>query len=202
MHLDELTGFLQFTSQVIPTSRAFLRNLYDFSKGFTSRFTQRGIPGAAKKDIDWWRTVAVGWNGIRFVSPSRDVVHIFTNAAGTKGLGGHFGRQCPCICIAARRSSDLCSSALCSLLIARPTSAGVFATKTPTEIVPNADFSSALEESVRLTLVAFPRQIPKHMPSKRSNRIGPKAPENVIRVATLRVFGTKLSTPPSLSLLW
>ncbi|KAF5337417.1 hypothetical protein D9611_003081 [Ephemerocybe angulata] len=91
--LDELTGFLQFTSQVIPTSRAFLRNLYDFSKGFTSRFTQRRIPGAAKKDLDWWRTVAVGWNGIRFVSPSRDVVHIFTDAAGTKGLGGHFGRQ-------------------------------------------------------------------------------------------------------------
>ncbi|KAF5315911.1 hypothetical protein D9611_004925 [Ephemerocybe angulata] len=69
--LNELTGFLQFTSQVIPTSRAFLRSLYDFSKGFSSRFTQRRIPGPAKKDLRWWKTVAVGWNGIRFISPKR-----------------------------------------------------------------------------------------------------------------------------------
>lgn len=37
--LDELTGFMQFTSQVIPLSHAFLRGLYNFSSSFPpSRF--------------------------------------------------------------------------------------------------------------------------------------------------------------------
>jgi hypothetical protein len=91
--LEELTGFLQFTSQVIPTSRAFLRGLYDFSAGFTSRFSRRHISKAARRDIDWWRRFAADWNGMRFISPSRETLHIYTDAAGTKGLGGHFGNQ-------------------------------------------------------------------------------------------------------------
>jgi hypothetical protein len=72
---------------------AFLRGLYDFSAGFTSRFSKRHISKAACRDINWWRRFAADWNGIHFISPSRETLHIYTDAAGTKGLGGHFGRQ-------------------------------------------------------------------------------------------------------------
>ncbi|KAJ3534181.1 hypothetical protein NMY22_g7033 [Coprinellus aureogranulatus] len=98
--IEELTGFLQFASQVIPTSRAFLRGFYNFAKGFASPFAKRRITGMARKDLEWWSSFAVSWNGIRFISPERETMHIYTDAAGTKGLGGHFGNcwyseRCP-----------------------------------------------------------------------------------------------------------
>lgn len=40
--LQEVTGFLQFASQVIPASRTFLRSLYDFGTTFESPFTRAG----------------------------------------------------------------------------------------------------------------------------------------------------------------
>lgn len=90
--IDELTGFLQFTSQVIPTSRAFLRGLYDFAATFhgSSQFTRKHISKSALYDICWWHSVAAYWNGIHLISPSRRNVNFFTDASGKKGLGGHF----------------------------------------------------------------------------------------------------------------
>jgi len=38
--LQELTGFLQFASQVIPLSRAFIRALFDFGSTFSSPYTR------------------------------------------------------------------------------------------------------------------------------------------------------------------
>ena len=44
-NLEELTGFLQFTSQVIPASRAFIWSLYDFAVSFPpGPFIVRHIP--------------------------------------------------------------------------------------------------------------------------------------------------------------
>jgi hypothetical protein len=92
--LEELTGFLQFVSQVIPYSRAFLRSLYDFQSSFhDNNFAQRRIARPAMRDLSWWSTVAIGWNGIHLIAPQRETLHIFTDASGTKGLGGVFGNQ-------------------------------------------------------------------------------------------------------------
>ncbi|KAF4616706.1 hypothetical protein D9613_008807 [Agrocybe pediades] len=93
LQVEELTGFLQFASQVVPTARAALRGLYDFAASFTSRFQRRIVPKSARRDIAWWKQFALSWNGIRFISPQRETLHIYTDAAGTKGLGGHFGSQ-------------------------------------------------------------------------------------------------------------
>lgn len=88
--LQELSGFLQFTSQVIPLSRAFLCAFYTFSSSFRSRNTRRRITSAVRRDLDWWLAVSTTWNGIRLLTPNRPVLHIFTDASGTKGIGGIF----------------------------------------------------------------------------------------------------------------
>jgi hypothetical protein len=94
--VQELTGFLQFASQVIPTARAFLRGLYDFQAEFATPFTCRRVSKAARRDLAWWSMFAAGWNGIRLFAPHRPTVHIYTDASGTKGLGGPFRVKLVC----------------------------------------------------------------------------------------------------------
>lgn len=91
--LQELTGFLQFASQVIPISRAFIRQLIDFSMTFSSPLSRKCISKGARADIDWWTSFTPGWNGVRLLLPDRPVVHIYTDASGVKGLGGIFNNQ-------------------------------------------------------------------------------------------------------------
>lgn len=88
--LQELTGYLHFCSAVIPHSRAFIRALEDFSSSFTSPFATRRITRIAKRDLLWWSTFSHSWNGIHLITPSRPTVHIYTDASGTKGIGGVF----------------------------------------------------------------------------------------------------------------
>lgn len=89
--LAELTGYLQFCAQVIPYSRAFLRSMFDFSASFRTPFARRRIPRSMHRDLQWWATFSSAWNGIRLLSPSRDTVHVYTDASGSKGAGGTFG---------------------------------------------------------------------------------------------------------------
>ena len=88
--LQELTGFLQFASQVIPHSRAFIHRLIDFSMTFSSPFSHRRLPAYAQADVRWWHQFSHAWNGIRLISPSYPTIHIYTDASGTKGIGGIF----------------------------------------------------------------------------------------------------------------
>jgi hypothetical protein len=100
--LQELTGYLQFCSQVIPFSRAFLRSLFDFATSFKSRFARRRISRPAQRDITWWRTYSSQWNGVHFISPTRPTLHLYTDASGNKGIGGVFGDQWFSSCIPHR----------------------------------------------------------------------------------------------------
>jgi hypothetical protein len=93
LELQELLGFLQFTSQVIPLSRSFLRRLFDFSSKFSSPFTRRHIPSSARADLRWWLAFSSTWNGVRLLSPSRPSVVVHTDASGRKGLGGIHANQ-------------------------------------------------------------------------------------------------------------
>jgi hypothetical protein len=88
--VEVLTGFLQFASQVIPISRAFLQGLYDFQGEFGTQFSRCRVSKAARRDIAWWSAFAMEWNRVRFITPHHATVHIHTDASGKKGLGGYF----------------------------------------------------------------------------------------------------------------
>jgi hypothetical protein len=79
--LQELMGFLQFTSQVIPKSRTFICHLFDFSSMFTSPFTTHHIPESATSDIHWWWTFSAQWNGVMVLTPLLPSISIYTDAS-------------------------------------------------------------------------------------------------------------------------
>ena len=93
LQLQELAGYLQFVSQVIPLSRAFMHHIFRFMTSFRTSRTRRRVPSALRRDLDWWQNVASSWNGICLLAPKRAEAHIFTDASGTKGIGGIFGSR-------------------------------------------------------------------------------------------------------------
>lgn len=93
VEVQELVGFLQFASQVIPRSRSFLRRLIDFSSKFRSQFVRLHLPASARRDLVWWKVFCEPWNGVRILSPAQPSVCLYTDASGRKGLGGIFGSE-------------------------------------------------------------------------------------------------------------
>ena len=59
-----------------------------FTSTFKSDFSHHWIPRSTRCDLEWWITYSSSWNGIHFVAPTRPVIHIYTDASGTKGAGG------------------------------------------------------------------------------------------------------------------
>ena len=86
--VQELAGFLQFVSQVIPCSRSFLRRIIDFSMKFRSPFQKLHVAKGVKADISWWQTFCSPWNGVHLLKPSVPSVTVHTDASGRKGIGG------------------------------------------------------------------------------------------------------------------
>jgi hypothetical protein len=64
--------------------------MFDFSASFRAPFARRRIPRAVRRDLQWWATFSPAWNGVLLISPQRDTFHIYTDASGSKGAGGHF----------------------------------------------------------------------------------------------------------------
>ncbi|PPQ83077.1 hypothetical protein CVT24_012468, partial [Panaeolus cyanescens] len=87
---QELSGYLQFASQVIPFSRTFMRRIFDFQSRFHSRFHRLHVSSGVKADLRWWSTFCTSWNGVRLLGQAQQQHHVFTDASGTKGIGGHF----------------------------------------------------------------------------------------------------------------
>jgi hypothetical protein len=90
--VQELCGFLQFASQVIPRSRPFIRRIIDFSMKFDSPFQRLHVPSGVRADLRWWTMFSSPWNGVRVLTDQRDQISIYTDASGSKGLGGYSGR--------------------------------------------------------------------------------------------------------------
>ncbi|PPQ83082.1 hypothetical protein CVT24_012140, partial [Panaeolus cyanescens] len=87
---QELSGYLQFASQVIPFSRSFMRRIFDFQSRFHSRFHRLHVSSGVRADLRWWTTFCTPWNGVRLLGQAQRLHHVFTDASGTKGIGGHF----------------------------------------------------------------------------------------------------------------
>ena len=65
--VQELAGFLQFGTQVVPHRHTFIRGLIKFSKMFSNKFVLKYIPAYAHSDIHWWSTYACSWNGMQLL---------------------------------------------------------------------------------------------------------------------------------------
>jgi hypothetical protein len=96
--LQSLTGFLAFTSYVVPLGRTFTRRLYNrlfhFPPGRPD--LRRRVSSEVRKDIQWW------YDAVNAI-PSRAIpqlgttkppgVQVFSDASSLKGLGGFFLKE-------------------------------------------------------------------------------------------------------------
>ena len=90
--LRSLLGFLSFCARVIPLGRPFLRNLFNFLYILRAKpgSNRRLLPDAAR-DLRWWATLLKHWNGKRVIRPRNTSYFGYTDASGTKGIGGWWG---------------------------------------------------------------------------------------------------------------
>jgi len=90
--LRSLIGFLSFCTRVIPLGRPFLRNLFNFLYTCAANpRSNRRLSAPATRDLKWWSTFLKNWPGKRLIRQSRHEIHVYTDASGTKGIGGWWG---------------------------------------------------------------------------------------------------------------
>ena len=91
-NLQQLIGFLQFCSQVIPHSQAFLCHLISFSMTFQSQYAVQYLPAYALAEIRWWHTLTLqpGMAYISLCPPIKSFMSLQMQAA-IKGLVGSLG---------------------------------------------------------------------------------------------------------------
>jgi len=87
--LETTVGFLSFASKVVPASRPFLRRLYDALTA-TSRTHHIRVSLEIRKDLSWWQMILPQWNGIRLLHHPRQILRLWTDASGQKGIRGYF----------------------------------------------------------------------------------------------------------------
>jgi hypothetical protein len=89
--LRSMLGFLSFCARVVPLGRPFLRKLFNFARELSHLrrpTTRRRLSAEATQDLRWWLTLLSKWTGIRLIRNDRRVTHLYTDASGTKGIGG------------------------------------------------------------------------------------------------------------------
>ncbi|XP_044179321.1 uncharacterized protein LOC122960856 [Acropora millepora] len=95
--LQSLTGLLNFTCSVVLPGRAFLRRLFDLTKGVRRPHHRIRLSKACRKDISVWLTFLEHFNGRTFFLDEKWLAHVplklYTDAAGSKGYGAIFGRH-------------------------------------------------------------------------------------------------------------
>jgi len=93
--LHSVLEFLSFCARVIPLGRPFLRNLFNFlnliSITAKHRHANRRLSAEAKRDLKWWLVLLNNWSGIRIIRHHRPSYFIYTDASGSKGIGGWWG---------------------------------------------------------------------------------------------------------------
>jgi hypothetical protein len=88
--LQSTLGFLSFCTRVITLARPFLRNLFNFlqSVSHIHPLSIRRLPFKATIDLRWWTIFLQHWSGKRLIHQNRHIIHVYTDASGTKGIGG------------------------------------------------------------------------------------------------------------------
>ena len=95
--LQSVIGFLNFTCQIMPGGRAFLRRLYDLAAGVRRRHHRLRVTQTAKLDVRAWRSFLDKYEGMsllrnhRWTNETYDVLR--TDASGTRGYAAILGAQ-------------------------------------------------------------------------------------------------------------
>jgi len=95
--LQSTTGFINFVTIVVPLGRTFLWRLYNLEVYFLEHSTQgrnrwRRITREAYQDLKWWRRVLDKAPERSIQQERRDIVALWSDASGTKGLGAFYTR--------------------------------------------------------------------------------------------------------------
>jgi hypothetical protein len=91
--IRSLAGSLLFVSRVCPYGRAFIWGLYDFVAGARNRSgdDESVLPRGTMTDLRWWASTLNTWTGSLLLYEPVGTQEIWTDAASTKGIGGHLG---------------------------------------------------------------------------------------------------------------
>jgi ribonuclease HI len=85
--LQSVLGFLTFCTRVFPLGRPFLRHIFNM---LNRPRAKQHLTTAARRDLQWWKTLLPMWSGISPIIPSRLETKIYTDASGKKGIGGYW----------------------------------------------------------------------------------------------------------------
>ena len=92
VELQTLTRYLNFVPMVVPLGRTFLRRLYNMQMFFhPGRKTSRSrVSTEATKDLRWWASALATKPERCIARQEREIVMLWSDAVGTKGLGAFF----------------------------------------------------------------------------------------------------------------
>ena len=94
--LQSLIGMLNFSCQVVPPGRTFLRRLINLTIGLKKPFHHRRLTSEAKADLKAWQIFLDNFNGKAIfptgITHSSSSLHLFTDASDL-GFGCIFGRK-------------------------------------------------------------------------------------------------------------
>lgn len=91
--LRSLTGFLSFTSTVVPLGRTFTRRLFDLQKELDvprARDARRPVSADAKSDLVWWCDLLTSVPAVRSLARVRPEAMVWSDGSGATGLGGYY----------------------------------------------------------------------------------------------------------------
>lgn len=89
--LQSLLGLLNFCCKVVLPGRAFLRRLFDLTKGVLKPHHRITLSKEARRDLTAWHLFIDHFNGKHILLDQKwltnDAVHLFTDASGSIGFG-------------------------------------------------------------------------------------------------------------------
>ena len=90
LELQQAAGLLVFACRVVPQGRVFLQRIWTGMRSASDY--RRRVSTQVLDDIQWWLHLLPEWSGIRYLHPvPLDPIHLWTDASGTTGAGGHLG---------------------------------------------------------------------------------------------------------------